>query len=153
MPRKHQHKKTNRLPRILIVIGVLMLIIVLLLVKAGNDRQAQTADTNGDLPSNQLQAALAGHHPTLAFFHSNNCEQCIEMIGIIEQVYPEFADSIVLVDVNVYDERNEPLLRQVGLQYIPTMIFYNRNGQAETHVGVMEAQLLAELLKTLSQGE
>ena len=29
------------------------------------------------------------------------------MIETVEQVYPEFADSIALVDVNVYDERNE----------------------------------------------
>ncbi len=51
------------------------------------------------------------------------------MMETVEQVYPEFGDSVTLVDVNVYDEQNTQLLSDVGLQFIPTLIFYDRSGQ------------------------
>jgi thioredoxin-like negative regulator of GroEL len=153
MPKKRRYKRPNYVPRILIVVGVLALVIVLLLIKAGNKPQAQTTDIAGDLPAAQLQNALAEHHPTLAFFHSNNCQQCITMIGIVEQVYPEYSDVIRLVDVNVYDERNAPLLQQVGLQYIPTLIFYDRAGKSQVSVGVMEAELLRQTLAAMAGGD
>ena len=153
MPKKRRYKRPNYVPRILIVVGVLALVIVLLLIKAGNKPQAQTTDNSGDLPVTQLQNALAEHRPTLAFFHSNNCQQCITMIGIVEQVYPEYSDVIRLVDVNVYDERNAPLLQQVGLQYIPTLVFYDRAGKSQVSVGVMEAELLRQTLAALAEGD
>ena len=74
---------------------------------------------------------LQAGQPALAFFHSNTCQQCIEMIGIVGEVYPEFANSIALVDVNVYDERNTALLQEVRLQFIPTLIFYDQYGKSE----------------------
>lgn len=153
MPKKRYHRKTNNLARILIVVGVLALAAALLLIKAGNKPLEAPAETSGTLPAVQLQNALAEHRPTLAFFHSYNCQQCIDMMEIVQQVYPEFTDSIVLVDIDVYDERNEPLLRQVGLQYIPTLFFYDSAGQSEISVGVMEAELLRQKLFALAEGD
>ena len=153
MPKKRFHKKTNNFARILIVVGVLSLAAIVLLLKGGNNDQPQTTTVSGDLPATQLQKALSAHRPTLAFFHSNNCQQCIVMMEIVGQVYPEFANSIVLVDVNVYDERNAPLLQKVGLQYIPTLIFYNRAGQGQVSVGVMEAEQLRQTLAALAEGD
>jgi hypothetical protein len=75
------------------------------------------------------------------------------MIGVVEKVYPDFADVIVLVDIDVDGERNEPLLRQVGLQYIPTLIFYDRLGQRQVSVGVMEAEQLRQILTALAEGD
>ena len=153
MSKKRRSKKKNYLGRILIVVGVAVLAAVVLILKVGNNPQVQTADTSGDLPATQLQNALAEHRPTLAFFHSYTCQQCIEMIGIVEKVYPDFADVIVLVDIDVDGERNEPLLRQVGLQYIPTLIFYDRLGQRQVSVGVMEAEQLRQILTALAEGD
>jgi thioredoxin-like negative regulator of GroEL len=153
MSKKRRSKKKNYLGRILIVVGVAVLAAVVLILKVGNNPQVQTADTSGDLPATQLQNALAEHRPTLAFFHSYTCQQCIEMIGIVEQVYPDFAEVIVLVDIDVDGERNEPLLRQVGLQYIPTLIFYDRTGQGQIFVGVMEAEQLRQTLMALAEGD
>jgi len=153
MSKKRRSKKKNYLARILIVVGVAVLAAVVLILKVGNNPQVPTADTSGDLPATQLQNALAEHRPTLAFFHSYTCQQCIEMIGIVEKVYPDFADVIVLVDIDVDGERNEPLLRQVGLQYIPTLIFYDRLGQRQVSVGVMEAEQLRQILTALAEGD
>lgn len=103
------------------------------------------------LPEAHLDQLLAAGEPAFVFFHSNNCAQCIRMIEIVEQVYPDFAESVPLIDVNVYDERNQNLLQRVGLRYIPTLIFIDRAGQGETHVGVMEAETLREQLQALAR--
>ncbi|NMC12582.1 MAG: thioredoxin family protein [Chloroflexi bacterium] len=148
MPKKYRPKKKNNKNNILILIGVIVIIFLVLLIKPEKN-QSQTASPNDGLPADQLKQALSDNQPTLAFYHSNNCYQCIEMIKIVEQVFPEFSESIILVDINVYDERNTPLLRQVGLQYIPTLIFYDKAGREETSVGVMEAEQLRQKLAAL----
>ena len=157
MPKKKRIKKTNNMPRILIVVGLLALVVVVLLLKPdktpAQTATPQSAVSTSDIPAVQLQNALAQNHPTLAFFHSNNCHQCQVMMETVAQVYPEFNNSITLVDINVYDKRNESLLRQVGLQYIPTLIFYNRAGKEQVSVGVMEAEKLRQTLTALTTGE
>ena len=72
------------------------------------------------------------------------------MIETVERVFPEFAGSVDLVDINVYDSKNEPLLQKVGLQYIPTLIFFDRYGQSQTSVGVMETDELHQRLTSLA---
>ena len=75
------------------------------------------------------------------------------MMDTVAQVYPEFTDSVTLVDVNVYDEQNQALLKRVELQYIPTLIFFDRSGQGEVSVGVMEAEQLKQTLASLAAGK
>jgi hypothetical protein len=75
------------------------------------------------------------------------------MAKILQQVYPEFAGSVALVDVNVYDNRNTILLQKVRIRYIPTLIFYDRAGQAQTSVGVMEPTTLRQQLQALRGGQ
>jgi thiol:disulfide interchange protein len=72
------------------------------------------------------------------------------MVDTVAQVYPQFQDAVALVDIDVYDEQNLSLLRRVRLQYIPTLIFFDRNGQAEPYIGVMEASQLSSMLAALS---
>jgi thiol-disulfide isomerase/thioredoxin len=97
-----------------------------------------------------LDRALAAKQPTLAFFHSLTCDSCVEMTAIVEQVYPEFKDSIALVDVNVYDNRNQSLLQRAGIRAIPTLVFIDSAGQGQMFMGVMEAAQLRQTLQTLA---
>jgi thiol:disulfide interchange protein len=71
----------------------------------------------------------------------------------VAQVYPEFSSTVTLVDVNVYDEYNAALLQRVGLQYIPTLIFYDHTGKGQVSVGVMEDEQLRQTLAALAGGE
>jgi thiol:disulfide interchange protein len=103
------------------------------------------------LPEAQLNQLLAAEEPVFVFFHSNTCVQCVKMTQIVEQVYPDFSDSVALVDVNVYDERNQNLLQRADIRVIPTLIFVDREGQAQGHIGVMESQVLREQLQALSE--
>jgi thiol:disulfide interchange protein len=106
-----------------------------------------------DLPETQLDRLLAGSQPTLAFFHSNTCYQCVQMTGIVDRVYPEYAQSVALVDVNVYDERNGNLLRRAGIRVIPTLIFFDRQGRGQVVTGVMQPDQLRQQLQTISGGQ
>ena len=151
MPRKHS-RKPSRLPQILAIVGVVLMVIAILAFK--EKPQATTPASNpNESPQAQLDRSLAENRPTLAFFHSTTCKQCIVMMDTVSQVYPEFSTSVVLVDVNVYDENNASLLQKVGLQYIPTLIFYDRTGKGQVSVGVLEADQLRQTLATLAAGE
>jgi thiol:disulfide interchange protein len=143
--------KSSR-PLQLIIVGIVTLAAVfILLVKEQPQAAAPSVGSSGALPEAQLDRALKASQPALAFFHSNSCEQCIIMIDTVKQVYPEFSSSVALVDVNVYDPENEALLRAARIQFIPTLVFYNQEGQAEMHVGVMDPDALRARLSRLSE--
>jgi thiol-disulfide isomerase/thioredoxin len=150
MPKK-KRRKNSSFPKALIVVGVVLLAAVVLLLK-DKPQAATTSASVNDLPESQLVNALQAGQPTLAFYHSTDCEQCIIMMDVVAQVYPEYQDGITLVDVDVYDQRNALLLNKVRLQYIPTLMFYNRSGERQVHVGVMEADKLHEALAAIGTG-
>jgi hypothetical protein len=50
------------------------------------------------------------------------------MMGTVAEVYPDFQDSVVLIDVDVYDQKQPNILRRERLQSIPTLVFYNAQG-------------------------
>jgi thiol:disulfide interchange protein len=103
-------------------------------------------------PEEQLDRLLADGQPVLAFFHSMTCVPCIQMDGIVKEVYPDFQERVSLVDVNVYDKANQNLLRRANLRVIPTLIFIDRNGEARGYTGVMPADALRAQLITLAGG-
>lgn len=115
--------------------------------------QAPAAAQPDELPEAQLEHLLTAGRPTLAFFHSNNCVQCIKMMGVVEQVYPEFDDSVALVDVNVYDNRNASLLQRARIQAIPTQIFFDRTGQGMVVMGAMTPDQFRERMQALAGGQ
>jgi len=150
--------------QITIVAGVALLAVAILLFKNQSadppavsladlqmpaDEGADGTTTEpGDLPQQRWERLLAAGQPTLAFFHSNNCVECTKMIEIVADVYPEFQDSVALVDVDVYDPQNRALLQQARVQYIPTLIFYNTSGEeSEFVVGAIPRQRFRFLMR------
>ena len=110
------------------------------------------ADLAALSPEAQVDRLLAAKQPVFAFFHSNTCQQCIDMTRIVDQVYPDFKDRVYLVDVNVYDKGNQNLLRRARLQVIPTLIFIDRSGEGQGYTGVIPAEALREQLEALAGG-
>ncbi len=153
MPKKSRLKNKNLLPRILVVAGVLILAILILVFKQDRDFNDAATPTPVSIAELQLDRALQAGEPTLAFFHSDNCKQCIVMMETVNHVYPEFSTLVTLVDVNVYDMKNAGLLKSVGLQYIPTLIFYDQSGEKQVSVGVMETEQLRQTLAALAGKE
>ena len=148
----HKSRNRKRDPSVLKILFVLCLVIAaaaILVVKNQPEARATTAES----PAELLNTAIQNKQPVLAFFHSNNCDSCIQMVAIVDQVYPEFSDSILLVDVNVYDKQNQPLLNEVGLKFIPTLYFYDITGKRHTHIGTMDADQLRQTLNGLRVGD
>ena len=146
-----RRKKSQPLSRWLIVGGLLVMVAAVLLLKGGQAPQAAESSAEG-APQARLAQALEEGKPILAFYHSNNCVSCLEMIEIVNQVYPEYREEVVLVDVNVYDPQNKALLQAVDLRYIPTQMIYDRSGSHQTVVGVMPPEQLREALAAAAQG-
>lgn len=115
--------------------------------------QASATSLPAELPDAQLERLLAAGQPTLAFFHSTDCVQCIKMMQVVEQVYPEFSDQVALVDVHVYDQRNASLLQWARIRAIPTQVFFDQTGQGLVVMGAMEPQQFRERLQALAGGQ
>lgn len=103
-------------------------------------------------PSDQLNDALAAGQPVLVFMHSNNCQSCIDMMKVVNQVYPEFAGQIALVDVDVYDAANNQLIQTLGLRYIPTVVVFDKDGKASQNVGGMKPDAFRTFLRQRALG-
>ena len=93
---------------------------------------------------------LADGQPVLAFFHSMTCKSCIQMDGTVKEIYPDFRESVALIDVNVYDQGNQNLLRRANIRVIPTLILIDRYGEAQRYTGVMSADDLRAQLDALT---
>lgn len=145
----HPDGQSTRWLRVLVVTAVVVIVGLILAVKTQPQKVSPTDAANPDvLPEQQLKQLMQTGIPTLAFYHSNNCEQCLQMVEIVEKVYPEFTPSVGLVDVNVYDERNANLLQMARIRVIPTLVFFDSKGQGEVFMGVMQPEQLRERLRT-----
>ena len=117
------------------------------------ESQALATSLPDELPEARLERLLAAEQPILAFFHSTNCVQCIKMMQVVDQVYPDFSDQVALVDVHVYDQRNASLLQRARIRAIPTQIFIDSTGQGLVVMGAMDPQQFREQLQTLAGGQ
>lgn len=142
--RKKQAQVKLQIALGLFFVGVGLLAFGLLL-----STSSETLNPNSSLA--QYQRALKKHSPVFVFAHSTDCESCIIMMGIVDEVYPSFAKQIELIDVVVSEPENRPLMQALNIRAIPTMIFVDATGKMQTVVGPIEAEILEELLHNLSQ--
>jgi thiol:disulfide interchange protein len=144
--RKRQQRKQKQSfhwIRPLALLGVVLIAAVILFVK---NQPEKVPPANSEPAEVQLDYYLGERKPTLAFFHSNNCYSCLLMVDRVALIHPEFAEHVALVDIDVYDPRNQNLLRNAGITTIPTMVFVSAKGETEVIIGIMEeAQLRQEL--------
>jgi thiol:disulfide interchange protein len=167
-PQKAKELRNQRWMQIAILTGVMLLAAAVLLLKnqaadppsvalaeseAAGGEEGQGVKAPAELPQAQLERLLAAGQPTLAFFHSNNCVQCTNMMEVVADVYPEFEGSVALVDVDVYDPQNRVLLLQAGIHSIPTQIFYNAAGEGKLTVGAMPAQVFRTYMRAAAGEE
>lgn len=145
MPRDRKRRTRNKLPAPFILAGIALLIVAVIFLK----NESEAPATTGSL-ENQLDQALRKNDPTFVFLHSTDCIPCMEMMDVVADVYPGFEDSVVLIDVDVYDQRNANILRREGLQAIPTLVFYDDQGRRQMHIGVLKPDQLRAVLLALS---
>lgn len=162
--KKRKNKKQKpRFNKILIFGGLIVAVILLIFLKdqagkSSTDLDSAVLENNVssaiaatdveivEVPEERFDRLFLENKPIFAFFHSNNCQRCIDMIYVVEEVFPEYEGEISLIDINVYDEQNGNLLQRAQIQAIPTQIFINSSGETFQTIGLMTAdQLRAEL--------
>jgi len=132
-------------PTWLILAGIALLLITIFAFKSGSNTSSATLEA-------QLDQALRAGRPTFVFLHSLNCIPCKEMMKTVADVYPDFQDLIVLIDVDIYDQSNSNVLHREGLQSIPTLVFYNAQGTRQVFIGAMPPDQFRDTLTMLAAG-
>jgi thiol:disulfide interchange protein len=147
-PKRLKRKRPARKqpPTLLILAGIALLMIAVFALKSGDNPSASSS------LESQLDLALKEGRPTFVFLHSLDCIPCKEMMGTVATVYPEFQDSVVLIDVDVYDQNNQNILRRERLQSIPTLVFYDAQGNRQLFIGAMPAEQFRQTLTQLVSG-
>lgn len=148
-PRKSRRKTSTNFPKILILAGIAILVSGVLILKNQSSRDTIPSGESAEV---QLDQHLEEGKPTFVFFHSNNCKSCLDMIAVVDQVYPDFREEVALVDVNVYDPVNQNLIRRAKIYSIPTQVFIDASGQGKVTLGVMTPEDLRQQLQALAEG-
>ena len=145
MPRKIKRPIHKQPPTLLILAGIVLLLVAVFVFKSSGQSSTPSAALE-----TQLDQALDAKRPTFVFLHSLDCIPCKEMMGVVAKVYPEFQDSVALIDVDIYDERNANILRRENLQSIPTLVFYDADGARQMFIGAMPPEQFRTTLQTLA---
>lgn len=147
---KSKKTKTNLLPRLLILAGIVVVAVSIILIKNQSDEGIAAVN---ETPEQQFDQYLEDQKPFFAFFHSNNCESCLVMMDMVDGVYPAYQGDIALIDVDVYDPINQSLLQRAGIQTIPTQVFVDSTGNGIIFMGIMDEGQLNEQLTKLVEGK
>ncbi|GAB4419407.1 MAG: hypothetical protein Kow002_06980 [Anaerolineales bacterium] len=145
---KRKRPARKQPPTLLILAGIALLLIAVFAFRQGGD-----SSPSGTSLETQLDQALKEERPTFVFLHSLDCIPCKEMMGTVAKVYPDFQDSVVLIDVDVYIQSNQNILRRERLQSIPTLIFYDAQGNRQVFIGAMPPDQFRDTLTQLAEGQ
>lgn len=145
---KRKRRAAKKPPTILILAGIALLLVAVFTLK--NNGNSSTSTTSLET---QLDEALAAKHPTFVFLHSTDCIPCKAMMDTVAEVYPDFQDSVVLIDVDIYDQSNQNLMRRERLQSIPTLVFYNAQGTRKVYIGAMQPNQFRDVMTQLATGQ
>jgi thiol:disulfide interchange protein len=145
MPKRKHHVRKQP-PALWVLAGIILLLVAIFTFKNGSDNTPVSA---ASLES-QLDQALKDGRPTFVFLHSLDCIPCKEMMGVVADVYPSFQESVVLIDVDIYKQGNENIMRREQLQSIPTLVFYDTTGKRQMFIGAMSPDKFRDTLTQLA---
>lgn len=144
MPTHKRHVR-KQLPALWVLAGIALLLIAIFTIK--ND---DTSSVSAVSLETQLDQALSEGRPTFVFLHSLDCIPCKEMMGVVADVYPDFQGSVMLIDVDIYKQGNENIMRREQLQSIPTLVFYDSTGKRQMFIGAMSPDKFRNTLTQLA---
>jgi thiol:disulfide interchange protein len=145
---KRRKRNSKNPPTLLILAGIALFLVAVFALKSGDSSTATSVSLEV-----QLDQALKDGRPTFVFLHSLDCIPCKEMMGTVADVYPEFQNSIVLIDVDIYQQSNANLIRRERLQSIPTLVFYDSQGTRQVFIGAMPADQFRDVMTQLALGQ
>jgi len=99
-------------------------------------------------PGDQIKWVQRNKKPAMLLYHSTNCKPCILMDNLVKKVRADYEPAVAFVDIITNNPANSEVVRQSGINLIPTSFFVGSDGQSKKVVGaVSEAALRAELNK------
>jgi thiol-disulfide isomerase/thioredoxin len=145
---KRKHPTHNQPSTLLVLAGIAIILITVFALKSIVDTPVSV-----NLLEAQLDQALNEGHPTFVFLHSLDCIPCKEMMGTVAAVYPDFQNSVVLIDVDIYDQSNSNIIQRERLQSIPTLVFYSAQGTRQVFIGAMPSEQFRDVMTQLAAGQ
>lgn len=142
-------EKRKRTRSWLIVLGVIAFVALIAVLK---DAAKARNWLNSEPAAARLSEYRAAGKPVIVFFHSPDCSSCEQVQASLDEVYPEFKDSVVLLDADVTDMRERALVEQVGVQTAPTLLLVDASGAEKVIVGEISPQDLRTELSALAGG-
>jgi thioredoxin-like negative regulator of GroEL len=114
--------------------------------------QGTTPSTQGGTSKSEaaLAQAKAEGKPVLIKFGSGKCIPCKQIEENINTVKPEYEGKVAFIIVDVYDQQENNLTAQYGIQTIPTTFFLGKDGGiVNNQVGVLTPEQLKQQLDAL----
>ena len=84
-------------------------------------------DKSQSVSANKINSQM----PSIIKFTSPMCSECKSMEKVVNQVYPKYANKIILVEVPVQnnDKVTQDLIKEHHVTLVPTFVFKTKNGQ------------------------
>lgn len=143
-------EKRKKLRSWLIVLGVIIFVAMVALLK---NRVDMSKWLYTEPVTARLEELRAAGKPVVVYFHSPDCSSCKVVQASLDEVHPEFKDTITLLDVDVTNLRYRNLVNQTGVQTAPTLLLVNAAGEEKLIVGEISPQDLRDELGALAGGE
>ncbi|MFO7695636.1 MAG: thioredoxin family protein, partial [Anaerolineae bacterium] len=122
------------------------------IASAASTNAATSEDGMPADPAGQLLWVEANRHPAMVIYRSTTCIPCVAMGKLIEQVRADYEPEVAFVTVLTDASANILLVRQAGIQAIPTSFFLGRDGQPIKVLGAMDESTLRDRLQALKMG-
>jgi thioredoxin 1 len=91
---------------------------------------------------------INGNKPLVVDFWAEWCSPCRAIGPIIEEFAQKYENQVVVGKVNV--DENIELTDEFEIRSIPTILFFNKNGEVvDKHVGAAPKALLEEKLRNI----
>jgi len=144
-----REENRNKMRSWLIILGVVVFVALVGVIK----NYANTRNwLNREPTITQLTEHRTAGDAVVVYFHSPDCSSCEQVQASLNTVYPEFKNSVILLDVDVTNLRERALVEQVGVQTAPTLLLVNAAGEEKVIVGEISPEDLRSELVTLSGG-
>jgi len=90
---------------------------------------------------------ISSGKPAVVDFWAEWCGPCRMIAPIIDELYNEYKDSVVIgkVDVDAYPT----IATKYGIRNIPTILFFKNGELVDKHVGAVPKNVLEQKLKAL----